>query len=272
MHAEPTPLGAESPAEVPLRDAPLARVIAQVRFPPILSIHKTDSVADFQEALRADYPHLDRNDVRNIEFGADREPNISEAVIWRLADGPEPATWRVSLGMDFVALETSRYDSRNDFLGRLGKVLASVETCFGPAEAQRLGLRYIDRLEGEAVRRLGELVQPSVLGILKPEAGQPGVLREATAHMMTQAQFVAEEGAIQGRWGNLPANATYDPNALPPVGEPSWVLDLDMFSLQALPFKSDELVGMAEAFSKRTYSVFRLMVTEEFLRFYGGRP
>ena len=90
--------------------------------------------------------------------------------------------------------------------------------------------------------------------------------------MMTQAQFVAEEGAIQGRWGNLPANATYDPDALPPVGEPSWVLDLDMFSLQALPFKSDELVGMAEAFSKRTYTVFRLMVTEEFLTFYGGRP
>lgn len=104
MLAEPTPLGAESPAEVPLRDAPLERVIAQVRFPPILSIHKTDGVADFQEALRADYPHLHRNDVRNIEIGPGLEPNISEAVVWRLADRPEPAEWRVSLGKDFVAL------------------------------------------------------------------------------------------------------------------------------------------------------------------------
>ena len=177
-----------------------------------------------------------------------------------------------SLGIDFVALETSRYGSGNDFLGRLGTVLAGVETCFRPAEAQRLGLRYIDRLEGEAVHRIGELVQPSVLGILKPEGGPPDVLREATGHLMTQAQFVAAEGAIQGRWGNLPPNATYDPDALQPIGEPSWVLDLDMFSLKALPFKSDELVGMTEAFAKRTYSVFRLMVTEEFLRFYGGRP
>ncbi len=272
MFAEPTPLSAEIPAEVPLHNAPLVRVIAQVRFPPILAIHKTDGVADFQEALRGDYPHLQRNDVRNFELGADREPNISEAVIWRLADGPEPATWRVSLGMDFVALETSRYGSRNDFIARLGTVLASVETCFEPAEAQRLGLRYIDRLEGEAVHRIGELVQPSVLGILKPGEGPPDVLRGATAHLMTQAQFVAVEGTIQSRWGNLPANATHDPDALQPVGEPSWVLDLDMFALQALPFKSDELVGMTEAFAKRIYSVFRLMVTEEFLRFYGGRP
>ena len=271
MQVEPTPLCAESPAEVPLTNAPLARVIAQVRFPPILSIHKADSVAEFQEALRADYPHLQRNDVRNIEIGPGRGPNISEAVIWRLADRSEPATWRVSLAMDFVALETSRYGSRNEFLGRLRTVLASVETCFGPAEAQRLGLRYIDRLEGEAVHRIGELVQPSVLGILQSKGGPSDALREATAHLMTQARFVAAEGAIQGRWGNLPPNATYDPDALQPIKEPSWVLDLDMFSLDALPFNSDELVGMTEAFAKRTYSVFRLMVTDEFLRFYGGK-
>lgn len=272
MLAEPTPLGAESPAEVPLRDAPLERVIAQVRFPPILSIHKTDGVADFQEALRADYPHLHRNDVRNIEIGPGLEPNISEAVVWRLADRPEPAEWRVSLGKDFVALETSRYRSHDEFVGRFATVLASVETCFEPAEVQRLGLRYIDRLKGEAVRRISELVQPGVLGILRPEGGPPDALREATTHLMTQAQFVAEEGTIQGRWGNLPANATYDPDALQAIGEPCWVLDLDMFSLQALPFQSDALVGKTEAFAKRTYSVFRLMVTEEFLRFYGGRP
>ena len=220
-------------------------------------------MADFQEALRADYPHFQRNDVRNIGIGPGREPNISEAVVWRLADQPEPAVRRVSLGMDFVALETSRYSSRNEFLGRFATVLASMETCFGPAEAQRLGLRHIDRLTGEAVRRIGELVQPGVLGILRPEGGPPDALREATAHLMTQAQFVAEEGTIQGRWGNLPANATYDPDALQAIGEPCWVLDLDMFSLQPIPFKPDSLVSTTEAFAKRTYSVFRQMVTEE---------
>ncbi|MCY4200042.1 MAG: TIGR04255 family protein [Gammaproteobacteria bacterium] len=272
MLAKPTPLGTESPTEVPLLNAPLARVVAQVRFPPILAIRKIDGMVDFQEALRADFPHLQRNDIRSVEVEPGREPNVSETVIWRLSDGPEPTAWRVSLGIDFVALDTYRYVSREDFLDRLRKVLDSVAACFEPAEAQRLGLRYIDRLERSALHEIGQLIQPGVLGIFSPGGGSPDILRKATAHLMTEAQFAAEEGAIQGRWGNLPANATYDPDTLQPIGEESWVLDLDMFSLQALPFKSDELISTTRTFSKRLYSVFRLMVTEEFLRFYGGQP
>lgn len=272
MTGEPTPLATEIPVEVPLQDAPLVRVISQIRFPPILSIRKEDNVADFQEALRADYPHLQRNEVRNIGMVPGQDPSISEAIIWRLADLPELATWRVSLGVDFVALETWRYSDRRDFLGRLQRVLANVETSFRPAEAQRVGLRYIDRLEGRALNRIGDLVQRNALGILQPGAEPLDALRKATVHSMTQVQFQAAEGMIQGRWGNLPPNATYDPDALQPTGKRSWVLDLDMFSPHASTFRSEELVAMTESFAQRIYSVFRLMVTDEFLRFYGGMP
>ena len=272
MQAEPISLATEIPAEVPLPAAPIVRVIAQIRFPPILSIRKEDSVADFQEALRADYPHLQRNEVRNIDIRPGQDPSMSEAIIWRLADQPEPATWRVSLGVDFIALETWRYSSRGDFLDRLRTVLATVENCFRPAEAQRVGLRYIDRLEGEATARIGDLVRNNVLGILQPGAGPLDALRKATVHSMTQVQFQAVEGMIQGRWGNMPPNATHDPDALPPTGKPSWVLDLDMFSPNASPFGSEELIAMTGAFAERIYSVFRLMVTDEFLKFYGGTP
>ncbi len=61
MQAESPRLKAEVPDEVPLPNAPLARVLAQIRFPPILSIRKADSVADFQEALRTEYPNLRRD-------------------------------------------------------------------------------------------------------------------------------------------------------------------------------------------------------------------
>ncbi|WP_446830460.1 TIGR04255 family protein [Candidatus Foliamicus sp.] len=274
MQVEPIPLVDMSPAEVRLPNAPLARVIAQVRFPPILSIQKEkpDSVADFQEALRIDYPHLHRDEIHYIKVGTGK-PNISEPVIWRLADQSEAPKWRVSLGTNFIALETWRYSSRDDFLRRLRRVLAVVEECFDPAEAQRLGLRYIDRLQGEAVSSIGELIQPSVLGILWPEGEASNALREATAHMVTQAQFVAQQGEIiQGRWGTLPPGATHDPDALQPIQEPSWVLDLDMFSQKPLPFNSGELVGKAEGFARQIYSVFRLMVTEEFLMHFGGKP
>ena len=272
MQDEMVPLTADGPTEVPLPNAPLKRVISQVRFPPILSILKEDTVAQFQELLRSEYPHLQKDNFNNVEIGQGRSPNVSTSIVWRLADESQSSKWRISLGTDFVALETSEYRNRDDFLDRLATVLASVETCFSPAEAQRLGLRYIDRIEDEAVLKIGTLIRSGVLGILQPSSELSDTLRKATSHFVTQAQFEAQEGAIQGRWGSLPPNATYDPDLLQPTSGASWVLDLDMFSKQALPFVADDLVEMTRSFAKRIYSVFRLMITDEFLTFYGGTP
>ncbi len=264
MKSRVKPFASEIPAEIQLSKAPLASVIAQIRFPPILSLRKEDSVADFQEALRDDYPYLQRNEIRN------GDSDITETIIWRLSDRKEPAFWRLSLGIDFIALETSNYQSRQDFLSRFCTALESVETCFRPIEAQRVGLRYIDRLQSND--GIGELIQGDILGILRPKEGPLEELRKATIHSTTQVQLQTAEGLIQGRWGNLPPHTTYDPDLLQPVEEPSWVLDLDMFSQEAFPFRSKELVNKTEAFAKRIHSVFRLLITENFLTFYGEKP
>ena len=83
--------------------------------------------------------------------------------------------------------------------------------------------------------RTGSPVQGNVPGILQPDAEPLDALCEATVRSMTQVQFQAAEGMIQGRWGNLLPNATHDPDALQPTGKPSWVLDPDMFSPHASP-------------------------------------
>ena len=270
---EPRPLNPTSTPEVPLARAPLARVIAQARFPPILAIRVPDKVAVVQEALRETYPNLSQEQVHSIELTSGETPNFHQGLIWRLADREKDARWRVSLGVDFVALETSSYDSRNDFLNRLGVVVSAVEQAFKPASASRFGLRYIDRLTGEAINRVGELIHPEVLGIVRPPENPPPALRESLIHLMTEAQFLAQDGArIQGRWGQLPENATYDPHALEPVAKPSWILDLDMFTTESLPFASEQLLKTAMGFAESLYWLFRQMVTEEFLKFYGGEP
>jgi uncharacterized protein (TIGR04255 family) len=48
------------------------------------------------------------------------------------------------------------------------------------------------------------------------------------------------------------------------------VLDLDMFTPEPQRFANNELLATATRFSERIYSVFREMVTDEFLKFYGG--
>ena len=271
MQADPRPLATEIPADVHLPNTPLALALAQVRFPPILTINKADAVADFQEALRGTYPHLNREEVRDVDLTRD-EPAVSKATIWRLADRERPASWRVSLASDFVALETNDYTSRGDFLARFREVVANVAELFRPADAKRVGVRYVDRLTGNAVGRIGELVHPGILGLLQPGETSAAALRDSTVHLLTQAQLLAEEGVIQGRWGNLPPNTTHDPSVLEPVNEPTWVLDLDMFTPSTVPFEADMLAATAERFARRLYSVFRQMVTDEFLTFYGGKP
>ena len=268
---EPRPLNPTPMPEVPLSRAPLARVIAQARFPPILGIRNPDKVAVLQEALRETYPNLRQDQVHSIELGGDETPNVRQGLIWRLADREKDAPWRVSLGVDFVALETSSYDSRDDFLERLHAVLSAVQLAFKPASASRLGLRYIDRITDEAVDRVADLIHPGVLGIIRPPENPEPALGDSVIHMMTEAQFLAPDGArVQGRWGQLPKNATYDPNALEPVDKPSWVLDLDMFTTEPQPFASEDLVTTAMGFAKCLYWLFRQMVTNDFLTYYGG--
>ena len=62
---EPTPLNPTWTPEVPLPRAPLARVIAQVRFPPILAIRDPDKVAVGRPVARGSpYPSLPRRSGR----------------------------------------------------------------------------------------------------------------------------------------------------------------------------------------------------------------
>lgn len=270
---EPRPLDPASTPEVHLPRAPLAHVIAQVQFPPILAIRDPDKVAVLQETLRETYPNLYQEPVHSIELVGGQPPNVRQGLIWRLTDGEGTARWRVSLGVDFVALDTPSYDSRNDFLDRLRAVIAAVEQTFRPATTNRLGLRYIDRLTDEAVERIDELIHPEVLGMIRSPGNSRSGPGESVIHLMTEALFLARNGAhVQGRWGQLPGNATYDPDVLEPISKPSWVLDLDMFTTETRPFTNKELLTSTTDFAECLYWLFRQMITEEFLRFHGGEP
>jgi uncharacterized protein (TIGR04255 family) len=260
----PPPLSGPPPAEVPLPEAPLVRVIAQVRFPPILAIGDSKTVAPFQETIRAAYPISEDERVHHIVLGPSGGPNVKEGHVWRFGD--RSRNWRVSLGTDFVSLETKAYESRADFLDRLREVISGVETTLNPQEAQRLGVRYIDRLTGPAIERISDLVNREVLGVSLTPVGQ------TAQHVLTDSLFSAEEGQIRARWGNLPPNSTIDPEALEPDGKPSWVLDLDMFRYGPQTFATDQLTNTATQFAQRIYTVFRWIVTDEFLKFYGGKP
>lgn len=254
------PLVAPLPREVPLKDAPLVRVIAQLRFPEILSVEQRDFVAPFQEAIRAMYPILRQEQTQGFVLGLAAKAHSA----WRFSDST--GHWRVSLTPDFLALETTQYLSRHDFFGRLKVLAQALDEHLKPGQLDRLGVRYIDRITGDAVDDIAKLVRPEVRGILGTAAAA-----HAT-HALSESAFEVDGAGVRARWGVLPAGATVDPSAIEPAQEKSWVLDIDMFSAAPMPFEVDHVMAEANRYAERVYTIFRWAVTDEFLARYGGKP
>ncbi|MFB2923297.1 MULTISPECIES: TIGR04255 family protein [Aerosakkonema] len=260
------PLIAQPPREVPLKEAPLIRVLAQVRFPPILSIQDSSFVAPFQEAIRENYPILDPEQTRGFILGSQGVEQTELTTIWRFraADG----NWRVSLAPDFVALETISYLSRSDFLKRLENVLIALDVHIKPQIVQRYGLRYIDRLTGSDTKDIPKLVRSEIAGIVATELGN--YLHQTIAESLFN--LPKEEGQLIARWGLLPADTTIDIATIEAIAEPSWVLDLDMSISKQQEFSTEALMSEMERFAERIYTFFRWAVTDDFLRRFGGEP
>lgn len=158
--------------------------------------------------------------------------------------------------------------SRADFLARLKAVAEALDEHIGPAQLDRLGIRYIDRITGEAVDDIDKLVRSEVRGI-------SGTIAAAHAsHSLSESMFELPEAKarILARWGCLPPNATVDPAAVEPADQKSWILDLDMYSAAPMPFVVGSVVAEAQRYAERIYTVFRWAVTKDFLLRFGGQP
>ena len=153
----------------------LADVICQLRFPEILTIN-ANPPADFQEAIRAEFPQYSTS----VEAAA---PKIS-GVPGNLQLQNEPATmnyqfttadgvWRVNLTSKFIALACSRYTNWETFAKKLDKPLAAFISIYKPAYFERIGLRYLNFISRESLdledNSFRELIKPPYLGLLNDD-------------------------------------------------------------------------------------------------------
>jgi uncharacterized protein (TIGR04255 family) len=251
------PFGAETPAEVPLARAPLVRVIAQLRYPEILSVEKRDFVAPFQEAIRAEYPILRPESKVVIDEGVP-----AATIAWRFFD--KSGNWRVSVTPHFLALETTSYTNRADFFARLGRLVAALQTHFNPALVDRLGVRYVNRITGDALAVIDQLFRPEVCGLLATNLGG------RTVHTMSESMFEQGDARLLARWGLVPPDMTVDPSTIEPIAEKSFLLDLDMSTASSVPFDAGEIVACARRYAERIYMMFRWAVRPAFLERYGA--
>jgi uncharacterized protein (TIGR04255 family) len=258
------PFVGPDPAEVPLARAPLARVLAQVRFPQVLKVEDLDFVAPFQESIRGRYPVLRSEQTQGIIFGLAGPAPLATQTAWRFSD--LDGLWRVSLTQQFLALETTKYASRADFIARLSEVLSALDQHVGPKLVDRVGVRYIGRITGPAIDDLATLVRPEVGGISCAPVGRRAV------HSLSETMFALENATFVARWGLLAPGKTTDATAIEPLPEKSWILDLDMFSNGPAKFSVDQVAKDARRYAEISYKFFRWAVTDEFLKRHGGEP
>ncbi|WP_306205176.1 TIGR04255 family protein [Actinoplanes sp. RD1] len=261
------PFGSEPVAEVPLAGAPLARVLTQVRFPRLTALATGPETAHaFAAAMSRDFPILqERREVAVTITPEGVSPAAGAAQVWQLQSADE--RWQVSFGDTFLALHTSAYSSRTEFVARLVEAWQQFTDVVRPPFVERIGLRYINRLEHpSALGELPALIRADALG----EVGAVVGGRARLTHSIHEALYHLDDAnGLQARWGLLPGGALLDP-ALPPVDGSSWVLDLDSFRQGRHDVAPEEVEQHLYELAERAYRYFRWMVTPYFLTRFRG--
>ena len=160
----------------------LIEVICQLRFPTILSISAKEP-AEFQEAIRAEFPRY----ARNLEKLPPKV--IGQPGAMKLEEQPTVVNyqfltaagdWKVNLTNTFLALATPVYTTWEDFARKLDEVLAQfVAVPFRDLiQPAYLGLMAEDDVQEQSVQRVTQDVEMALAGgcRLKLHCG-PGMVK-----------------------------------------------------------------------------------------------
>lgn len=265
-----SPFGAEELEEVPLGSGPLVRVICQVSYPKIVDLTVPEGIGRVAAALRQEYPVLREERALALAITPEgiKQTEVEGQLIWRLQDTTEVG-WQVSLTPNFVSVETRLYSSRDDFLDRLRRVLQAVATTLAPAAADRIGVRYFNRIEGPFDKGYDAITTPfgpPLHAGLNIPLSPPTELR----HSIVDTLFKSEGAELRARWGLVPAGTIVDPG-VPPSGERTWILDIDAYTTSAGAFSADEVTERARRQAESAHRFFRWCLTDEGLNLFRTR-
>lgn len=263
------PFADTAPGYVPLADSPLTKVLAQIRFAhPASFAADQDRVAnEVVKLLAPDYPVFFSGQDMQIEISPDgvtAQPSTTR--LWRLSTAD--TAWRVTFGVNFVAIETTEYGRRREFAERLRQAWEAFGTVVGAPAVERLGVRYINQITSkERLSRLSELIRSEVLGLSHLRLAKSELLSA-----LSEAQYRFENQAgLTARWGLLPAGQSLGLD-LNEYGYPTWVLDTDSFREWApgkgVGFDMYEEVRTLALFG---YQFFRWTMTPEAMQEFGAQ-
>jgi uncharacterized protein (TIGR04255 family) len=241
--------------DVQLQNAPLAEVICQIRFPPILRIIREEP-SEFQERVRHRFPELQIEQGVAITFtgAVSSTPPAVEAPpkVYRFL---RPAAQTViSLSVDFVALSTQAYTHWHDFAGDLNLAATSVQEIYQPPYAARIGLRYVNRftpasIGSDGIDHVLDLLRPELISLYRTDAWS-----EPTG-FVTQLTLPDDTATLVMRTAY---GRTKD--------EPFVLLDFDYFEEGQLEL--EHLIERCDRYHRTIYNAFRWSMRQASLEIF----
>jgi len=153
---------------------PLREVICQLRFPPILKV-SAELPAVFQQSIRSDYPLYSEEsptinlpkEVGDILASLPLSKNIPQQVTHKFET--EDHFRFISLNQNFLALTEKKYQQWRCFRQELDRSEKSFREIYSPAFYNRIGLRYQNIIDKEALGldnlAWSELLNKSLIGL-----------------------------------------------------------------------------------------------------------
>jgi len=245
---------------------PLAQVICQIRFSPILRLRQREAVIPFHENLGSEYPRYSEQKAVSLLItpsGTTQQDNPD--LLHRFQD--RDARYTIILAPDFVALETRKFDTIDQFATRVARAATAVATIYSPAEATRFGLRFINELrlplrglEEEMVRAIA----PDVLGIVgMADLAQVVQSAQQVIELRGSGHRIVTRHGLFRTGGTTVDRAAEDS---PPLGEakPFYLLDFDVFTDEPRPFSPDGIDDLLRSFNDQARSLFSYAVNEDY--------
>jgi uncharacterized protein (TIGR04255 family) len=238
---------------------PLAAVIAQLRFDPILKI--AVGVPDFQDEIRARFPLYEERDVQVVEVALPGTEGVRTRRVkeHRFRARNEPTT--VVLGDQSVSLEYLAHQHRDVLFSDVALVVAALTSRFPDVSPTRLGLRYVnvidrDRVEKESGRPTtwADLLEASFLRM------PAGLADLDSTRFAVEIASEMPVGAMTLRYGLLPAH------------EDRLVFRLDVDRYRQETFAVTDVENTVRAFADDVFQVFMAAASERLLAWMKGQP
>jgi uncharacterized protein (TIGR04255 family) len=252
-----------------LNKSPLAMVLAQVKFAPVLQIQKY--IPELQEILRKrNYPQFVEEQVQEFVFavGNTNLPPVQNSSRWIFGSSDWKNT--IVISQDFVVIETSEYHKFERFSEEFKNVLNIIKDTVSLTRSERVGLRYVNLIRSDKAKNSQLFLRQELRGLGKSDiegvSGMQGscVSHAVTVHgrLMIRAVHIDDGSHIPPELASTKLNFAYKPSK----GEQVSILDIDHNGEFTSDFEVDRIIAKLSELHDFSDNAFLASVTTDALK------